>query len=402
MSEALRIGRVAVPECELTSVESIDSSAGGISIKGRFPTNNAKLAAALRAALIGLESNQDEPWVPLTYEADHSLDGWYQVAGVSVGVGSGGLPIGWWEFSLELDAGENSGTPQWEATVQGALRPNQHSWAASSAVPWYAVPSAATSFTWADPNTDTQVLVDTASGQVAKRRGTSSTFSGFPTWVVPPAAHYAGAALIEQRVGDSGIWVPVVGRRTFGPIDSGGWRVGNGLMRVTYEGGDLLMFERFTSGYGWEGASFRVGGISRFGSPSIMRNDPSSVVMLVDAVGQSGYGSRSVTFAARRGDTWARMSTTSNSVTTPALTPAEAETWSNASGYAQGPVVGSGSGSRWVMASTYLWTLPAGGGIASNAGNLGAGWNVGVGMASTAVLGEYKSTQNDRLAFIRR
>lgn len=403
MAGVLTIGRVAVPEVQLSNVSDVSHSGGGsLSISGRVPTGDARAAAAVRAALIGLEENPDEPVVPVTFSEDPTLDGWVSVDQVSTSVSAGGLETGWWEFQVGASYGRNRGLGRWDAVVQGTVRSNSFGWQPSACTPWWAVPDAATGFFWVNGNTDVRSVIATASGAIDKRRN-GATFNGFPTWTLHPSVQYAGAAVMEQRVRDSAIWVPIVGRRTAGNLDSGGWRIGNGIVRLTYEGGDEIMVEAYSADvWGWESQGFRIGGVTALSAPTIMRNDASAVVLECNAVPASGTGIRTITINVRRGDTWLRWVALSNSVTTWSVQPVVSQVWASQGDYADGPSLPSGR--KWRAMSTYGWTVPAGGGIqySANPGNLGAAWSAGLGLSNRAAVGDFKTLQNDRVSVRER
>lgn len=398
--QTLRVGRLLIPHAELTSVSSVSASGGSVSIQGRIASDLPEVNAAVRAALQGMIDDPDDPTIPIVFGADSSIDGFYTIKGGSTEAGAGAMNLGWWPFSLDLESGPNRGTWLWAAVVQGGLRANANGYTAGQCSPWYAVPAAAANFLWVDGNTDTTVPLDTGTGAVTKRRH-GTTFDGYASWEMHPRNTYDGAALMEWRPIGAADWWPVVGRRT--PPSMAAWRVGNGLVRVTYEGGPGLLFEVYRgSTYGWEGRTFQLNdGFAELSGVAVLRNDPSEVRIECSLLGTS-VGSRWVTFVVRRGDTWLRGSGRATTLTGWSISQMSAGTWATSGLWAQSPPMTTGTLSRWAAMSTYPWSLHANGGITSTSPNLGSAWTFGISQTGIAVAGEFLTAQSDRVQATRR
>lgn len=398
--QTLRIGRLVIPHVDITSVSSVSASGGTVSIKGRVANAQPEVNAAVRAVLQGMIDDQDDPIIPVTFGADPSLDGFYRVTSGTTEAGPGSLELGYWPFEIELDAGDNGGSWIWSAVVQGGLRANFNGYTVGQCAPWYAFPAAANNVLWVDGNTDTQALPDTDTGTITKRRH-GTTFDGFASWMVHPSHHLDGAAVLEWRPAGAAGWWPIVGRRT--PAAMAAWRIGNGLVRLTYEGGSALLFEVYRgSTYGWEGRTFQLNdGFASIAGLAVLQNKPSEV--RIDCpLADTWMGTRWVSFVVRRGDSWLRGSARATTITGWNISQLSAETWATSGLWAQSPPSPTGTLSRWCAMSTYPWSLHSSGGISSTSPNLGSAWTFGISQTGIAVAGEFLVAQSDRVQATRR
>lgn len=395
----MTIGRLTIPEIRLSSVSDVTASGGSLEIKGRIPTDSGALAAATRAALDGMLNNIDEPIIPLTMSGDPSLDGWYSLNSVSIEAGPGAMAIGWWPLSVSLERGPRT-DGRWEAQTVGGPRTNYVSYSGAK-VPLFAFPNAADSKLWISGNTDTSVVLETATGAIEKRMASAATtYNGYPNWLVAPGHHYDGAAAIYGRVEDGiggEIWVPMSGRRWATGLS--GWRIGNGIIDVIHRGGAQIEVRKWQSVSGvwqWVAQTFEFEGGFTLSQPAILRNDPLNASLEVVVSSSTGNGQRWAIFSVRRGHQIARVVTRANTVTTWSIVPDVPQTWTNQTTYARGPAVGIGA-TQWILTSLRPWTIPTDGGLRSTYTDLGASGDFGIGVSGAATIGEYFAAQDDRI-----
>lgn len=309
MSTTFTVGNVNLgqhsPQTWTTDGERIRMSG---TIQG-FSANSALVAAG---QVNGLLNNPDEQAVPVIPSSDSSLSGYYRVVG-------GGLELGpefyrsWWApYTLELEELPGFASPLLESRILGALRANAHSVAVGTTVPWWATPTDATMDWVADSTTATRVG---ASGSMRIQYTTDGTllYDRTQTWQCAAGDYYDGAAVIEVTY-DGTNWVRAAGRRIGNAVAASafGWRLNNGLVRVTYGGGDgLLSVQHYFSGawvtakiykltYG--GVSTALGAIT---SITIMRNSPEVSTVRLTVEGPAANAARvNVDLTLRRGAIW--------------------------------------------------------------------------------------------------
>src|SRR5688572_26646066 len=115
----LHVGRVALP-----TGFSWTRTPKGLSIEGRI--NRDPASPITIEQLIGLAENIDEPHVPVWWDHDPIVDGFYRVANSSWRATRGTGP--WansFEFSADLE--RVPGNPGIESVLVGAVRANDHS-----------------------------------------------------------------------------------------------------------------------------------------------------------------------------------------------------------------------------------------------------------------------------------
>lgn len=219
---ALNIGRLGVIDTDLIDPESVELRAGR---RGEMPTLRIKgtliaptLAETLRQRdeIVGLREGR---LVPLTWDQDATLDGYYLVEGADADVVSL-LDKGVVDYSIDLQRLGGAADTWFQSKLIGTVRTNDHGLAAAEVLPWLAIPA------WGD------WLIDQA-GAVHTNAFVGNDVQVFYdvdlparplNWRVPPAYYYAGAATVKI---DS-----LVTDRLWTPTAPATWELTNGLLRV--------------------------------------------------------------------------------------------------------------------------------------------------------------------------
>ena len=231
---AMTIGRVGT-DITLTEPSSwSESSDGVVTISGTIRDVGTQDGSFLREQLIGLADPYGEQFVPVTVGHDSDRNGWYQVLDVSV--------------DHMLGATENHGARGWSATLRrlpyrsqpryelhkyGTVWTNSHSITTGTFRGYVALPATATAVDLGDDTyTNFRVTRTADTGSVAWYTG-QSMYDTVISAYVPLEDAYDGAAKIEVDVTGSGDWYTVVGTE-IRPLPTR-WRLGNGLVRATWD-----------------------------------------------------------------------------------------------------------------------------------------------------------------------
>lgn len=220
----LTIGRVGLDPATLTAPRTggLGWGARELQVAGHIDEATVAAARAVRDQILGLGRNVDEIVVPVTWDTDSGLDGWWRVVGVSVDSIEASYVSDVFPFSVDLRRVGSAAEVDWQATLIGATLRNDHALGDSDAQPWHALPVGADSYD-RDGTTVTEVTRSSVDGSVSVYTGVAD--GTFPRWHHTPAQHYDGAVTV--RVGGDvkvGLWTP----------DSpGDFQLDNGLVRVT-------------------------------------------------------------------------------------------------------------------------------------------------------------------------
>lgn len=287
----LTIGRFATQR----DPAQIEHNGDSLSFSGLLFATSLLDVETQRQQLLGLDRNEDEPDVPVTWTRDAELNGYYTVKSVSVtpirAVTYNQFKFG---YAIQLERVQGGfALPLCEVAASLALRTNAVAVSTPSGQVW--VPSTA-SFR-AARFSDGQIsfmpsnaasLRNSEAGPVLSAQfqiGTSPTFVAV-TSAAAPAEYYDGSAMIEQSVG--GVWYPVVGDQ-IGNVIGNLLRIGNGLVRATFHTDGAITSEIF-DGTVWESlTSFSVMVASGTlpwvaeGGWRILRNDPAACTIRTSA-----------------------------------------------------------------------------------------------------------------------
>lgn len=258
----LTIGRVVIAK----SPRSLSYDGDGLQVAGKFYGSSLTHAKVIRQQMLGLAGNEDEPVVPVTWDGDTDLDGYYAVGGVNVTPVKGVTyqQFGF-DYAIQLERVQGGfAAPLCEVSTSIALRTNAHSITTSTGrvgVPAAAAFQRGVGGSGAAVVSTTQNPRNSATGDVGAF-GVTTTEESFAavSFTVAPTDFYDGAATIEQSIG--GTWYPVVGDQ-IGIVTGNALRIGNGLVRMTYHT-DGIMSTELWDGSVWESAtSFElVGSVS--------------------------------------------------------------------------------------------------------------------------------------------
>lgn len=198
----------------------------------------------LRAQVNGLADNPDEPVIAVNWAGDPSIDGYYEVLDASVPMPARGLAALKLDYRVRLR--RIASHPDINSIISGnAVRANSHTIVKANTAPWWATPADATM----DHVTGATAATRTAdSGSVKVQYTTDGTllYNVVRRWACIASDYYDGASRVEVTDGIN--WYATVGRG-LPNVPMVGWRITNGLVRVTYGGGDgLLTVEHYVSG----------------------------------------------------------------------------------------------------------------------------------------------------------
>lgn len=272
------------------------------------------------AQIVGLLDNPDEDAVAVTASQDPSRPGFYRVLGGSLDIDAGGMRSFTAPVKLELEAVPGRFAPRIESRLYGALRSNAHGIAVGSTVPWWATPAAATMDFIGHPGGSAPTLTtrtaDTGSVSVQSTSSGTLFLDATYGWQCDPSDYYDGAAIIEVTPDGGTTWVRLPGRRIGAAVaaSSTGWRINNGLVRVTYGGGDGLISVQHYMGGSWVTAKvYRVyvtagavvdSAIGAVRSVTILRNGPECVSVRLGLEWASYPMQMNLDLTLRRGSLW--------------------------------------------------------------------------------------------------
>lgn len=242
---SIKIGRAGRDTgLELNSPTYWSVNGDEVDAAGALTASTYAKLALLRAQVNGLADNRDEPVVAVNWPGDGSVDGYYEVLDVSVPMPARGLAALKLDYRVKLR--RLAVSPDISSIISGnVVRSNSHTIVKGSTVPWWATPLDATMDHVTGATAATRV---TDSGSVKVQYTTNGTllYNVVRRWACAASDYYDGACRVEVTDGTS--WFALVGRRLPNPPMTG-WRITNGLVRVSYGGGNgLLTVEHYVSG----------------------------------------------------------------------------------------------------------------------------------------------------------
>ena len=232
-----------------------------MSLSGQLIGATQAAVTALRDQVRGLVDNRDEPTVPVTWEDDATIDGFYRVLGGKVGAVSGAAYSSFWfEFDLTLERVPGWQSPIAEVLRRGALRTNSISY--TNDVATTGLPGGLRVPRWsAQPDGDHAYR--TSDGGGVSVYADATDYEATVDFYALPSTAYGGAACIETSEDEGTTWRTVVGRQV---ANVPTWvRVSNGRARATITDSDgvatvnLGHFDPDNGDDGtWEETPFRV------------------------------------------------------------------------------------------------------------------------------------------------
>lgn len=244
---SIKIGRAGRDSgLELNSPAYWSVSGAEVDLGGALTGSTYAKLAVLREQVNGLADNVDEPVVAVNWAGDASVDGYYEVLDASVPMPARGLAALKLDYRVKLR--KVTAHPDISSVISGnAVRANSHTIAKGVTVPWWATPADATMDHVTGATSATRV---TDSGSVKVQYTTDGTllYNVVRRWACAASDYYDGASRVE--ITDGIAWYALVGRRTTG-IVMVGWRITNGLVRVSYGGADGLLLVEHYVGSAW-------------------------------------------------------------------------------------------------------------------------------------------------------
>lgn len=277
----------------------------------------------LRSQVNGLADNPDEPVVAVNWAGDATVDGFYEVLDASVPMPARGLAALKLDWRVRL---RRVGVyPDLNSLMVGnAVRSNAHSIAKGSTVPWWAVPDDAT-MDYIPAASAVTRAAETGTVKVWYRTNGTVLYNRTNRWACGASDYYDGAARVEVTP-DGSTWCALVGQRLPNTSPLAGWRINNGLVRVSYGGGDgLLKVEHYISGAWSVSKTYKLTvttaptTIGTFRTVTVKRNSPEAVTIRLGLDQENGAVPAAVTvdLTLRRGALWVEgvMSRTAETVT---------------------------------------------------------------------------------------
>lgn len=272
----------------------------------------------LRAQVNGLADNRDEPIVAVNWAGDPSVDGYYEVLSAQVPMPARGLAALKLDWRVRLR--RLAVHPDISSVLGGNLvRANAHSIAKGTTVPWWATPADATMDHVTGATSATRAA---ETGNVKVQYTTDGTllYDTVRRWAAPASSYYAGACRVE--VTDGIAWYAIVGR-DLPNVQMTGWRLNNGLVRVSYGGGDgLLTVEHYVSGAWSVSKTYKLTyttsktTLGAFSTVAVKDNRPecAQVRLGLERDSTAPY-QLTVVITLRRGSLWAELVVTRDSAT---------------------------------------------------------------------------------------
>lgn len=300
--------------------EQADLQGDRLTLSGRLQPAEADtdLLRVTRQQLLGYLGNTDEDVVPLTFDDDPTLDGFYRVSDASCAnaraVDLSGVLA--WSASLERVAGGYSSAIV-EVIAEAFVMTNAHS--VTNPTGFWGPPSAAKQIMF-----ETPALVSTPTGEdgAIPRFSITGAFSETAQVFVEAVDYYRGSSRIETSF-DAGVtWYPMVGAQ-IPVLDPLYLRLTNGLVRLTIApdpaGNDrgIVTVEVYDgAAAAWESEhelKFRIGPtsaniIGEYFQPQVLRNSSELCIVRLRARRNDAGGIATLTntqgfidFALRRG-----------------------------------------------------------------------------------------------------
>ena len=272
----LTIGRVGL-DVVVSEIESLGFSGDALSLSGVLLADTLNDVKVLRQQLVGYVGNGDEEIVPVTWDEDSTLDGFYRVTSVEVSTVPASYVANWFRFSLGLERVSGYAGPLMETIVTGAVRTNTHSITSANAVAVVGVPDAANEFY--DSSGEDTFTRPSADGLV--RLVAADAYTRTQTFSVDPGDWYAGAARIEYGTS----YRVAVGQQI--PSERETWRLSNGIIRVrpNADGFAVSVFNGTTwdpeKVFALSGAGVLFGAVDLAYGLRVLRNSPEECIVRI-------------------------------------------------------------------------------------------------------------------------
>ncbi len=241
----IQIGRAGRDSAlTLRSPRSWSVNGPEVDLDGALTADTYAGLVLLRAQVAGLADNPDEPIVPVNWTGDASVDGYYEVLDAAVPMPPRGLAALRLEYRVRLR--RVAVYPDINSLLIGnAVRTNSHSIAKGTTVPWWATPADAT-MDLISGATATTRTADTGTLRIQYTTDGTVLYNRTARWQAAASDYYDGACRVELFDGTN--YLAAVGRRLPNTHPQYGWRMTNGLVRVSIAGDGLITVEHYVSG----------------------------------------------------------------------------------------------------------------------------------------------------------
>lgn len=260
--------------------------------------------SATRDALLGYVNNPDEPSIPIVWADDPYVDGMYQGVTASVSPVVGVSEKGTFDVQYTVTGSVLSRQIAVEAVTVGGFRTNGAGTSydtPAEVTPFLCVPDACVDY-WDG------ILTSIGAGFLNTTRTTSTGDVAFvpfgvhtaigrrvASYAMPIGNWYTGASLIERNVG--GTYIPVTGRNMTGGLSASlGWRISNGLIRVSESATSECTFTvEVYDGSSWTSVEWKFGSggfwMEDLYTVTILRNSPECCILRLSSLpGHAGTG----------------------------------------------------------------------------------------------------------------
>lgn len=305
----LQIGRLGFADFVLRDPSSFDETADSFSFSGLFNDYTGSTTADFEAATAAFRGYPcpDEPVVRVAWTLRPGVAGWYEVRSMRVGRDVGRDPTKMGTLDVQLARISGRAAPAIDVSYIGTLLSNGLGVTDGEQIYTWAVPELA--YDRNGPTAGTWTTRATSTGVLAYYYSTTTAFDQHLSWASVGTDYYDGAAVIEQET--------YSGARTHSTLigtdpeyDPTGWRIGNGLVRVTptNASGASLTIEWY-DGSAWRSKRVLIYGGASFSdildctSMNVLRNSPEEVAIKTTwrASGISSSGRIHIDIRLRRG-----------------------------------------------------------------------------------------------------
>lgn len=280
----IKFGR-AGQDITIRNPSSVSVDGETVTFAGSFAASDAHEMKALRMNFASLK-NEDEPVIPVVYSYDSDFDGYYRVLSTSFNQDPGQEKRFTAFYTVQLERLFDYALPAMESILLGGFRENAH--AIATGAPSFTITKNALGLYVNDgvAHTDwvgTRVTTDGDLGVISNGSPTAAV-RRLAQFTVKPADYYIGAAAVEITYNSN--YRKIIGRRIPSGLSAVGWRLTNGLIRITPSSTAGRIGISCWDGSAWDTAKdFKFATtraasiIDRFQTFSIIRNTPEEVVV---------------------------------------------------------------------------------------------------------------------------
>jgi hypothetical protein len=281
----LTVGRVAIPD----SPASMSRGDGALSLGGTFTGASLAQTKMLRDELAATLSNPDP--VPVTWDGDATIDGFYLVAGGSVDLRHD-AGTGLVDYELDLEHCGDDNSLRLCSLITGAVLANDHSFTAG--VGYVAPPIGHYGFSPVSDGTPAYVTRKSEDGNLLVYLGVDSGDN--PQWHAAPGDYYKAACeILTGTYLRAGLLAPNT------PTD---WQLQNALVKVVPTTDGALIVSHY-DGTAWRATTWAVlyasAAVGNWDAVTILTNRPERVAIRLTQTRGAQQGRLTLDLALRRG-----------------------------------------------------------------------------------------------------